>query len=161
MFLFNDRYKKEVKEIEAMIRQLRFHNRRFLNHMKEFGVCYFEKESVINDIVVGHNDSLQIGGNYELLTGKKAEFVREHDLATNAKNSIFNKYFTLIALYKDLKTFYNDEYVAKSIFINAVYGLTLPSKTSYGRRLYLMSLYDKLEKEFNILNSIVFKESES
>ena len=162
MFLFNDRYKKEVKEIEAMVRQLRFHNRRFQNHMREFGVCYLKRDAILNNISVikDFDDSLQFGGDYELLIGKEAEFVKKRDFAEDVKKCIFNKYVALIGFYNDLKIVYDDNDVAKSIFINTIYGLRLPSKASYGRQQYLMSLYDKLEKEFNILNSIVFKERE-
>ena len=161
MFLFNDRYKKEVKEIEAMIRQLRFHNKRFQNHMREFGVCYLKRDAILNNISVikDFDDSLQFGGDYELLIGKEAEFVKKRDFAEDVKKCIFNKYVALIGFYNDLKIVYDND-VAKSIFINTIYGLRLPSKSSNGRYQYLLSLYDKLEKEFNILNSIIFKERE-
>ena len=162
MFLFNDRYKKEVKEIEAMIRQLRFHNRRFLNHMKEFGVCYLKKESVFNDIhtAIVNNNSLTIGFDHELLTGKEAEFVQEHNFAMDVKKCVFSKYITLVSLYKDLRTLYNGDDVSKGFFFNAVYGLRMPSKLTNGRYQYLMSLYDKLLVEFEVFNSIIFKERE-
>lgn len=162
MFLFNDRYKKEVKEIEAMIRQLRFHNRRFLNHMKEFGVCYLKKDSILNNIsaIKDFDDSLRIGGDYELLSGKDAEVVKQRGFSEGVKKCIVSKYYSLVTLYIKTKFSYDDEEIAKGIFVNAVYGLILPSKASNGRKKYLMSLFDKLEKEFDILNSIVFKERE-
>lgn len=162
MFNFNERYKKEVKEIEAMIRQLRFHNTRFQNHMREFGVCYLKKESVFNDIhtAFASDDSLTIGGDYELMVGKEAEFVKEHDFAMDVKKCVFSKYITLVSVYKDLRTLYNDADTAKGFFVNAVYGFRMPSKAVNGRYQYLLSLYDKLLVEFEILNSIVFKDCE-
>ena len=164
MFMFNERYKKEVKEIEAMIRQLRFHNTRFQNHMREFGVCSLEKESVFDNICIDpvfiSSDSLTIGFDHELLTGKEAEFVKKHNLVIDVKQHIFGKYITLVSLYKDLRILYNDADVAKSFFVSAVYGLRMPSKLSNGRYKYLLSLYDKLLVEFEVFNSIVFKDYE-
>ena len=162
MFNFNERYRKEVKEIEAMIRQLRFHNTRFQNHMREFGVCYLKKESVFDDIHTAfmNNNSLTIGGDYELLEGKEAEYVKGHDFAMDVKKCVFSKYITLVSVYKDLKILYNNADTAKGFFVNAVYGLRIPSKAVNGRYQYLLSLYDKLLVEFEVFNSIVFKDYE-
>lgn len=145
-----------------MIRQLRFHNRRFKNHMREFGVCYLKRDSILNNIsaINDFDDSLRIGGDYELLSGKEAEIVKQRGFSEGVKKYIVSKYYSLVTLYQKSKFLYDDEEIVKEIFVNAVYGLRLSSKASYGRQQYLMSLYDKLEKEFNILKSIVFKERE-